>query len=184
MNLTISAASSWVTRWCSTIAPKGLVLDMACGPGRHARFLLERGFRVLAVDWDISSVEDLRGQIGLEIRQADLENRPWPFADGWFDGLVVTNYLHRPLFSSLIAALKPGGVLIYETFAQGNGEFGRPSNPDYLLRPGELLDVARTAMRVIAYEDVYAEIPKPALIQRICAVKNGAPVQHFRAPGN
>lgn len=103
-------------------------------------------------------------------RAADLENGPWPYADWRFDAVIVTNYLHRPLFSSLLAALADGGVLIYETFAAGNERYGRPGNPDFLLKPGELLDLARGRLRVAAYEDLYVETPKPAMIQRLCAI--------------
>ena len=184
MNLTHSAASHWVIKWSRAIAPKGRVLDVASGSGRHARFMLGRGFSLLAVDLDISGIEDLRGQPGIDILQTDLENRPWPFADSLFDGIVVTNYLHRPLFPSLITSLKPGGILIYETFAEGNEAFGRPSNPDFLLRRGELLEVTKAITTVLAYEDIYVDRPKPAWVQRICTVKNGAAVRHFSAPGN
>jgi hypothetical protein len=101
-----------------------------------------------------------------------LENAPWPFSEQEFDALVVTNYLHRPLFTKIIAALKADGLLIYETFAIGNEKFGKPSNPDFLLQPGELLEVVRRSMRVVAYEDDYIEFPKPAMIQHICSIKS------------
>lgn len=108
----------------------------------------------------------------LTLLEADLENAPWPFGEKEFDAIIVTNYLHRPLFSKMIATLKTDGILIYETFAMGNEKFGKPSNPAFLLQPGELLDVVRGKMRVIAYEDDYVELPKPAMIQRICAANN------------
>lgn len=171
--------SSWVRRWTKTLVTAGRVLDLACGSGRHTRLLLDQGYRVVAVDRDVSGVEDLRGRMGCEIVQADLESGLWPFAENTFDGVVVTNYLYRPNFPHLLAALKPGGMLIYETFAEGNGEFGRPSNPDFLLQPGELLALANDTARVIAYEDGYLELPKPARVQRICAVKYGGPPRHF-----
>lgn len=150
----------------------GPVLDVACGGGRHTLFLAQRGFAVESVDRDLEPIRALLRDTQHErvtLRQADLENAPWPYPDRRFSGVVVTNYLHRPLFPSLIAALEPDGVLIYETFAVGNEKFGRPSNPDFLLRPGELLDAVRGRMRVIAYEDVFVETPKAALVQRICA---------------
>lgn len=100
---------------------------------------------------------------------ADIEAGPWPYPGRSFDAVVVTNYLHRPLFPLLMAALAPGGVLIYETFAQGNGKYGRPTNPDFLLRHGELLQVVGAA-HVVAYEDLVVEHPRPAAVQRICAV--------------
>jgi SAM-dependent methyltransferase len=111
----------------------------------------------------------LDGVAGVTLRLADLENGPWPLPGVNFDGIVVTNYLHRPLFPCILDALAPAGLLIYETFAAGNERFGKPSNADFLLRPGELLDVARGRLRVIAYEDVEVTMPRPAKIQRICA---------------
>jgi SAM-dependent methyltransferase len=161
--------SDWVARWARGIAPQGTVLDLACGGGRHSRFLAALGFQVCAVDRDPRALDALRGEAGVTVRQADLESGPWPLGGLKFDGIVVTNYLHRPLFPRILDALAPAGVLIYETFAAGNGRFGKPSNPDFLLRPGELLDVARGRLRVVAYEDLEVAPPKPACIQRICA---------------
>ncbi len=180
----IFSPSDWVRRWAGAIIPASCVLDVACGSGRHTRHLLERGFKVTAVDLAIDGVKDLQGEANCQVVQADLENAPWPFNHEGFDGVVVTNYLFRPHLAQLIASLKPGGVLIYETFSQGNAEFGRPSNPDFLLKPGELLAMTVDSTRVIAFEDVYVERPKPAVMQRICAVKNGAPPRHFPVPGN
>jgi SAM-dependent methyltransferase len=180
----ILSASAWVTRWISQFAAGGIILDVACGSGRHTQLLLDHGFRVVAVDVIISALTPLRHRRHLELVQADLENEPWPFASAYFDGIVVTNYLHRPIFPDLLASLKPGGVFIYETFARGNGEIGRPSNPDFLLQPGELLRVVDGKARVIAYEDVYTETPKPALVQRICAVADGGSRRQFPALAN
>jgi SAM-dependent methyltransferase len=161
--------SAWIVRWCDRISVRGDVLDVACGPGRHARLLARRGHRVHAVDRDAAAIDALRGQANVDALQADIELGAWPYAGGAFAGIVVTNYLHRPLLPVLVDALAPGGVLLYETFAQGNERFGRPSNPDFLLRPGELLEVVRGKLRVIAYEDLQVEEPKPAMVQRICA---------------
>ena len=161
--------SEWVTRWAHRIVPHGAVLDLACGGGRHSRYLAAHGFRVCAVDRDAQALEVLGGIAGVTVRLADLEGGPWPFTGAKFDGIVVTNYLHRPLFPRILEVLAPAGVLIYETFAAGNERYGRPSNPDFLLRPGELLDVVRGWLRVVAYEDVDVTVPKPAKIQRICA---------------
>jgi SAM-dependent methyltransferase len=145
------------------------VLDLACGGGRHARLLLALGHRVTAVDSDLSGlagVDDPR----LARVEADLEARPWPLGARRFAGIVVANYLHRPLFDPILGALAPGGVLIYETFARGNERFGRPRNPDFLLVPGELLALARRGdLRVLAYEDLELGEPRPACVQRICA---------------
>jgi SAM-dependent methyltransferase len=163
--------SEWVSRWAPRIAPRGTVLDVACGSGRHSRFLAARGFRVCAVDRDVQALELLRDTAGVSVEVADLENGPWPFPGWEFDGVVVTRYLHRPLFPRILDVLKPAGVLIYETFAAGNERFGKPSNPDFLLQPGELLELVRGRMRVVAYEDLEVAAPKQARakIQRICA---------------
>ena len=169
--------SEWVSRWVERIPRGGRVLDVACGNGRHARFLAARGFAVEAVDRDPALLATLAGLTGVTTRCADLESGGWPYPDEAFAGIVVTNYLHRPLFPRLLAGLTADGVLIYETFARGNERYGRPSNPDFLLAPGELLELVRGALRVIAYEDLYVAEPKPAMVQRICAVRlvNGEP---------
>ena len=149
------------------------MLDLACGGGRHARLFAGLGYQVLAVDRDTSALKSAAGP-GIDAIQADLEadDAVWPFEEGRFTGIVVTNYLHRPLFPHLLRSLAPEGVLLYETFAAGNEQFGKPSNPAFLLRPGELLELAaKGGMRVIAFEDGYVETLKPAMVQRICAVK-------------
>jgi SAM-dependent methyltransferase len=125
------------------------------------------GFEVDAVDRDASLFRD--PPPGITLLQADLEGGPWPYAGRQFDAIVATNYLHRPLLPLLVDALAPGGVLVYETFARGNERFGKPSNPAFLLAPGELLEAVRGRLRVIAYEDLVVEEPRPAAIQRICA---------------
>ena len=146
------------------------MLDVACGNGRHARYFADRGHPVEAVDRDPAMLAALSGVADISTRCADLESGPWPYDGKRFAGIVVTNYLHRPLFSHLLAELAPGGVLIYETFATGNERYGRPSNPDFLLRPGELLEAVRGRLRVVSYEDLQVSEPRPAMIQRICAV--------------
>ncbi len=148
------------------------MLDLACGGGRHVRHLLTRGHAVAAVDRDLSGIRDLLGTPQLEAIEADLEGGPWPLAGRRFAGVVVTNYLHRPLLPAIVAAVAPGGVLIYETFAAGNERFGRPRNPDFLLRPGELLDVVAGHLEVIAYEHLEVRRPRPAMVQRIAARRN------------
>ena len=168
--------SEWVARWAHGIAPRGAVLDLACGSGRHTRFLAGLGFQVCAVDRDPRALDALGGVAGVTVRLADLESGPWPLDGLQFVGIVVTNYLHRPLFPRILDALAPDGVLIYETFAAGNERFGKPSNPDFLLRPGELLDVVRNRLRVVAYEELEVAPPRPACIQRICACALSAPV--------
>jgi SAM-dependent methyltransferase len=170
MNHPIDTLSPWVARWTPLIAAGGRVLDVACGSGRHARALASIGYLVVAVDRDGACIEKLAGAPNITAVCADLEGDAWPFRGERYAGVVVTNYLHRPLLPTLVDAVGPGGVLIYETFAAGNERYGRPSNPDFLLRPGELLDTVRARLRVVAYEDVRTDAPKPALVQRICAV--------------
>jgi SAM-dependent methyltransferase len=167
----LEAPSAWVVRFAPQIPAGGSVLDMACGAGRHARFLAGHGYRVLAVDIDAASLQPMNGRAGIETLAADLEGGPWPFAGRLFDGIVVTRYLHRPLLAPLLDALAPGGVLIYETFAAGNERCGRPRNPEFLLQSGELLERVRGCLQVLAYEDLYVDTPKPAMMQRICAVR-------------
>ena len=162
---------AWVTRFAGLIRSGGVVLDLASGTGRHAIDLLDRGYRVVAVDVDLSDLADLDGRVGLDIVAADLESAPWPFEGRRFDGIVVINYLYRPLFPRLVDALAPDGVLIYQTFALGNERFGRPRNPDHLLRPGELLAAFDGMLQVVAFEQGVIETPRPAVVQRICAVR-------------
>ena len=165
----LQTPSNWVRRWVHLIPPRGRVLDLACGTGRHARLLAGLGHIVEAVDQDESYLQGLRGVAGVSPRTADLEGGPWPYAQRQFAGIIVCNYLHRPLFPRLLESLEQEGVLIYETFAAGNERYGKLSNPDFLLKPGELLEVVRGQLRVIAYEDVFVSQPRPALMQRICA---------------
>ena len=165
--------SAWVVRWARLVAPGAAVLDLACGGGRHARYFAARGAMVDAVDRDAGAGAALAGVDRVRFLAADLEGGPWPYAGRRFDAVIVTNYLHRPLFGPLLAALAPGGVLIYETFAQGNAQFGKPSNPVFLLAPGELLRHC-ASLHVLAYEDGTTQLPRPARVQRICALAEGA----------
>ena len=167
------APSAWVCRFARLIAAGGTVLDLACGQGRHARHLAGLGYRVEAVDRDSAALAALAGVDGVVTRCADLEGAPWPCGVARFDGIVVVNYLHRPLTAALLDALRPGGVLICETFALGNEKLGRPSNPEFLLRPGELLQWVGGRLNVLAFEQGLVESPKPAVVQRICAVQRG-----------
>lgn len=162
--------SAWVAAHAAHIRPKGTVLDLAAGGGRNTRFFLDRGNRVMAIDLNITGLADLQDNADLVTLEADLENGPWPIGNARFDGIVVTNYLWRPLFPHIERALAPGGVLIYETFAIGNEQYGKPSNPDFLLREGELKE-AFSALTIVAYEHGYTDEPRPAMVQRICAVK-------------
>jgi SAM-dependent methyltransferase len=156
--------SAWVMRWATRVA-RGPVLDVACGNGRHSRFFKDLGFQVVAVDREAVELE------GIGFVKADLEKgAPWPFAGQQFGAIVVTNYLYRPLFPHLVSSLADGGVLIYETFMLGNERFGKPSNPEFLLRPGELRE-AFGELQELGFEEGEFETPKRAMIQRICALK-------------
>jgi SAM-dependent methyltransferase len=126
------------------------------------------------VDREAEAIARLGAVPGIHAVCADIEGGQWPFSSGRYAAVCVTNYLHRPLFPALLEALAPGGVLVYETFARGNERYGRPSNPDFLLRAGELLEIVRGRLRVIAYEDVVVEVPRAACIQRICASREAA----------
>jgi SAM-dependent methyltransferase len=157
-----------VLRW-ATLVERGPLLDLACGGGRHARLFAGRGLEVVAVDREQQALPE-----GIRFVQADLEDgSPWPFAGQRFAAIVVANYLHRPLFPRIVESLAEGGVLIYETFMIGNEKFGKPSNPQFLLRPGELLEAFAT-LSVAGFEQGRVERPKPAMIQRLCALRGAA----------
>jgi len=156
------APAAWVVRW-APLMTRGRVLDLACGGGRHARHLAGLGHEVTAIDREPQSLESIR------FVRADLEDgSPWPLPGEQFQGIVVANYLHRPLFPLIERTLAPGGVLIYETFMRGNERFGKPSNPAYLLEPGELWR-AFAGLHIIAFEQGLSLEPKPAMRQRLCA---------------
>ena len=169
--------SPWVMRFAHLIRPGAHVLDVAAGHGRHTHFFLLRGCKVTAVDEDISGLETLNGAKSVTIVEADLEKGPWPFEAESYDGIVITNYLHRPHFSHLITSLKPNGVLIFETFGQGNERLGRPRNPDFLLTPGELLNAFSKDLLIVAYEHGIEHAPRPAVRQRVCAIKSSDPIE-------
>lgn len=160
--------SAWVVQWAERVPAGGATLDVACGSGRHARFFAARGHPVDAVDRDAAAIAALAAVPGIDARCADIEGSTWPYAGRQFAAVVVTNYLHRPLFPALIAAIAPGGLLIYETFAEGNEAYGRPANPEFLLRRGELLERVGM-MQILGFEDLTIDLPKPAVVQRICA---------------
>ncbi len=189
---TTNAASKWVQRWSHLVRPGGTVLDLACGSGRHVRWFAQRGCRVTGVDRDAAAIQPLADLA--ELLVADIESGPWPLDARCFDAVVVTNYLWRERLPEVIGSVGVGGVLIYETFRAGNETVGKPSNPKFLLRPGELLEAAR-GLRVVAYEDGFdpsGETAPQRFVQRIVAVREDAgvvaPVRHFlqpetRAPG-
>lgn len=162
--------SLWVERCLKHLPEKGRVLDLACGSGRHSRLLAAKNHPVLAVDRDSLALTNLLGMAGVETRVLDLEGEIWPLAGERFAGIVVTNYLWRPRLGDLLALLAPGGVLIYETFMQGNEAYGKPSNPDFLLRPQELRVLIQAAgLSEIDFVEGYVDQPKPAMRQAICA---------------
>ncbi len=191
-----SPVSDWVRRWTPLLPPGGSALDLACGHGRHSLWLAQQGLRVTAVDRDQNALAELSaGQPSIQTLQADLEGQPWPLPGQTFDAVVVTNYLWRPLWPHIVGSLAPGGVpnlptcrgvlrvgslapggvLIYETFAHGNASVGRPSRPEFLLQPGELLRLC-SGLRVVAFEDGF--LPEPErFVQRICAVAQSAPLE-------
>ena len=180
----LHAPSPWVWRW-STLAPPGApVLDVACGGGRHMRWFAQRGHPVTGVDRDPAAIEAVR-ELG-EAVLADIENGQWPFPDRRFGAVVVTNYLWRPLLATLLESVAEGGVLIYETFAAGNETVGRPSRPDFLLQPGELLQIcAGSRWHIVAYENGFLSNPD-RFVQRIAAVRipekeglEGAPMKRY-----
>ena len=165
-------SSLWVERFLPYIKSGGNVLDLACGRGRHSLRLHAAGYRVTAVDRDAEALAEIARQApAIHTRVADLEGADWPCPGSRFDAIVVTNYLHRPLFPHLLDALEAGGLLIYETFMAGNERCGKPSNPEFLLRPGELLDVVRGRLNVVAFEQGEVAMPRPAVVQRICATR-------------
>jgi SAM-dependent methyltransferase len=175
--------SAWVQRWSHLVRERGVVLDVACGHGRHARWFHQRNHPVVLVDRSQEAMDAIAGAIPASAREAvvaDIEAGPWPFAGRQFDAVVVTNYLWRPLLPTLLAAVAPGGVLIYETFTQGNETVGKPSRPDFLLRTGELLETCR-ALRVVAFEEGFHESP-PRFVQRIAAVREAPATAGLPAP--
>ena len=174
------APSAWVRRWSHLVAPGGTVLDVACGHGRHMRWFAQSGHGVTGVDRSPEAVAAV-APLGRAV-VADIENGPWPFPGEQFDAVVVTNYLWRPLMGTLLESLAPGGVLLYETFAEGNGSVGKPSRPDFLLQPGELLRACQH-LHVVAFEDGFCDQPE-RFIQRIAAVRKppGTPDLPVRFP--
>jgi SAM-dependent methyltransferase len=169
----LDAPSPWVLRFAPLVAGDGRVLDVACGRGRHSLFFAARGCSVTAIDRDAGALSALAGNSHITPMEADLEAAPWPLAGRQFDAVVVTNYLHRALLPHLIDAVAVDGVLLYETFARGNEVYGRPSNPAFLLAPGELLAAVAGRLTVVAFEQGVVAVDHPAVVQRIAAVGAG-----------
>ena len=185
----LGAASPWLQRWAHLLPAGGSALDLACGSGRHLRWLVAQGLRPTGIDRDAAALAASGElvQAGLaELIQADVENGPWPCPGRSFDVVVVTNYLWRPLWPQLLAAVAPGGLLLYETFADGNQSVGKPSRPDFLLQPGELIHRCQ-GLRIVAYEDGFLPAPE-RFVQRIAAVRteggvpSDAPARHLLRP--
>jgi SAM-dependent methyltransferase len=171
-----TAPSPWIARFAALVPHAAHVLDVAAGRGRHARLFAARGARVLAVDTDADALAEVAEVDGVSTRVADLEAGAWPFCDARFDAIVVVHYLHRPLFPSLLAALAPDGVLLYETFADGNERYGRPANPAFLLAPGELLERVAGRLAVVAFEQGRVDDEAGSrVVQRIAAVGRERP---------
>jgi len=164
-----AAPSDWLCRYAGAAPAGAVALDLACGAGRQGRYLLARGHPVLFCDRDLSGLTDLRGQARAWPVRADLERWGWPFAAGRFGLVVVANYLWRPLLPDLFAAVAPGGLLLYETFMAGQERFGRPTNPDFLLRPGELRDACPTGYLVLDFQQGEVASPRPAMRQCLAA---------------
>jgi SAM-dependent methyltransferase len=168
------APSEWVVRQACHLPRQGPILDLACGSGRHARWLAARGWSVLAVDCDATALRALADTTGVETRQLDLENGKWPLVGEQFAGIVVTRYLHRPRLPELVETLQPGGVLIYETFMQGQAAYGRPTRPEFLLAPGELTRLAdQYRLSVIDFQEGFVATPRPMMLQAVCCRKPG-----------
>src|SRR5262245_26863629 len=170
-HVAIDAPSPWIARWAPLIPAGGSVLDVACGSGRHLRWLAALGHRVTGVDRDADALARSHG--AGELIAADIEGGPWPLDGRRFDAVVVTNYLWRALLPTLVASVADGGLLLYETFAHGHERFGKPSNPDFLLRPGELVSAAGS-LHVLAYEDGVLDAP-PRRVQRLAAWRPPVP---------
>ena len=168
----MSQISEWVRRFYDQIPKNGLILDLAGGSGRHTRFLTQKGFKLFLLDNDIAKAKHLQDVENIVLMEYDLEDgSTLPFPKSSFQGVVVTNYLYRPIFPQLLNLLDDGGILIYETFAVGNEKYGRPTNPDYLLKSGELISLVSPQMRIIAYEECLVRRPAKAYVQRIIATK-------------
>ena len=167
-------SSAWMRRFAPLIRRGGHVLDLASGSGRNARWLAAQGWQVEAVDRDGAALALMHGIDNIATREADLEAQPWPYSGQQFDAIVVCRYLHRPLLPLLAASLAPNGVLIYETFMRGQEKIGRPQRPEFLLWPNELLVSFGTELILVAFEQGVDASVQPAVVQRICLVKNAA----------
>lgn len=167
----MTPVSPWILKYGSLIPKERPILDVACGSGRHSFYMQDLGYEVVAVDKDITAINANQFQSNISIFEADLERYLWPFSEQIFSGVIVVNYLWRPLFQNIIDSVVPGGVLLYDTFAQGNEKFGRPRNPDFLLAPEELKNLCRKKFDIIDYFHGVTKSPEPAMRQSIAAIK-------------
>lgn len=180
----IQSPSPWVTRFSHLVPERARVLDVAGGYGRHSEHFLKKNCTVVAIDIDTAAIESIASRMPTVLTiQADIEHGPWPLIDAQdkpqlFDAIVVTNYLWRPLMPTLLASLGIGGVLIYETFTQGNETVGKPSRSDFLLRRGELLEVCKS-LRIVAFEDGFLTSPE-RFVQRVIAVNEDAGLRRYQ----
>ncbi len=165
---TLSPASDWLQRWPQATQPGATALDLACGRGRHLRYLISHGMSVTGVDRDVAATAPWRDLA--EIVNADIEADPWPLSGRQFDLVLVTNYLWRPLLPTIVQSVAPGGWLIYETFAAGQERIGRPARPEFLLQPGELIQ-ACSSLNIKAYEDLFVPGENARFVQRIAAIR-------------
>lgn len=163
--------SPWIVKYAPLINKKGRVLDLACGNGRHAMWFAKHDFYVDAMDCDAQVVSNMEGINNINVMIVDVEASNWPQSDQRYDGLVVSRYLYRPLLQTLATMLNPGGVLIYETYMVGNERYGKPSNPDFLLRQNELFEAYSPLLNIVSFEQGEEEMPRPVVMQRICAIK-------------
>lgn len=168
----MSRISPWIEKYANLIPNRNPVLDLACGSGRHSFFLAAMGHDVVAIDINTEAIGKHSIPHNLHIKEWDLEGRTWPFPKEKFSGIVVVNYLWRPLFPQMLFSLEAGGIMIYETFAEGNEKYGRPKNPEYLLAADELKQ-ACSQTDILHYQHGFVETPDPAVKQYIVARKKG-----------
>ncbi len=166
-----SHALPWVAEHADLLEPNSEILDVACGSGRHSLYLHSQGHRITALDIDLSAMRQNEQSTDVILIEADIENNPWPLSDHQFDAVIITNYLWRPLFPIILKSVRAGGLLIYETFMQGNEEYGRPSNSNFLLKPNELQEITKKNFDMVDFFQGFTKLPKPALKQSIVARK-------------
>ena len=171
------APSSWIMQQAERWPNGSKILDFASGYGRHSMALSSSfpgRFEILATDYNHAALRELAAQFpNVKTLHTDLENTNiWPFADHDFDVVLVTNYLFRPRLPELFRLIRNEGFLAYETFADGNGTYGRPSNPNFLLNDGELPACLPNDFEILDYFHGKIDQPRPAIIQRLAAKRH------------